>query len=93
MKKLFSKIVSYANLRARYCYLDLRVHYCPKDIYIYFKTVGIRILLKQLSVTLPSVTYDPETEVIEVDPDLRTALKIHGLPVATSYAVYNLGQK
>ncbi|KAI5645134.1 3' exoribonuclease family, domain 1 domain-containing protein [Phthorimaea operculella] len=47
--------------------------------------------LKTLS--LPTVKYDAETEVIEVDADNRTPLEVHGLPVATSFAVYNLLQK
>ncbi|KAJ2950454.1 hypothetical protein O0L34_g8697 [Tuta absoluta] len=45
------------------------------------------------TLTLPTVKYDAETEVIEVDADNRTPLEVHGLPVATSFAVYNLLQK
>lgn len=43
--------------------------------------------------TLPSVSYDAETEAIEVDTSIRKALKVHGLPVATSFAVYKLIQE
>lgn len=38
--------------------------------------------------TLPTVTYDAETEEISVDTSVRTKLKVHGLPVASSFALY-----
>lgn len=38
--------------------------------------------------TLPKVNYDVETEEISVDTSIRTPLNINGLPVATSFAVY-----
>lgn len=40
------------------------------------------------SLTLPKVNYDVETEEISVDSSIRTPLNINGLPVATSFAVY-----
>ncbi|KAM3968353.1 exosome complex component RRP43 [Aphomia sociella] len=46
--------------------------------------------LKTLS--LPYVTYDNETEEISVDENKRSPLKIHGIPVATSFAVYKQSQ-
>ncbi|XP_013175111.1 PREDICTED: exosome complex component RRP43-like [Papilio xuthus] len=42
--------------------------------------------LKTLS--LPTVTYDPETEEIKVDTNNRISLKVNGLPVATSFAIF-----
>lgn len=39
-------------------------------------------------VTLPTVTYDPETEEIKVDTNNRISLKVNGLPVATSFAIF-----
>ncbi|XP_049864956.1 exosome complex component RRP43-like [Pectinophora gossypiella] len=50
----------------------------------------ITLLTSLKTLSLPKVTYDPETEVIEVDANTRTPLKVHGLPVATSFAVYDL---
>ncbi|KAG6465890.1 hypothetical protein O3G_MSEX015472 [Manduca sexta] len=46
--------------------------------------------LKTLS--LPSVTYDAETEDIKVDPSVRKKLNVSGTPVATSFAVYKHNQ-
>ncbi|CAH1635229.1 unnamed protein product [Spodoptera littoralis] len=40
------------------------------------------------TLTLPTVTYDAETEEISVDTNVRTKLKVHGLPVASSFALY-----
>ncbi|KAJ8725050.1 hypothetical protein PYW07_016008 [Mythimna separata] len=40
------------------------------------------------TLTLPKVTYDPETEEISVDTSVRTKLNVNGLPVATSFALY-----
>lgn len=34
------------------------------------------------------MTYDQETEEIKVDPSKRIALKINGLPLATSFAIF-----
>lgn len=45
------------------------------------------------SVLLPTVTYDPETEEISVDTSVKIPLSVNGLPVATSFVVYNLNQK
>lgn len=39
-------------------------------------------------VFLPSVSYDVETEEIKVDTAIKTPLPVHGLPIATSFAVY-----
>lgn len=44
-------------------------------------------------VMLPSVSYDLETEEIKVDPNERKKLLTHGLPVATSFAVYDFSQR
>nr|XP_021193091.2 exosome complex component RRP43 [Helicoverpa armigera] len=44
------------------------------------------------TLTLPSVTYDPETEEITVDTSVRKKLNINGLPVATSFALYKHDQ-
>ncbi|CAG4940930.1 unnamed protein product [Colias eurytheme] len=46
--------------------------------------------LKTLS--LPAVNYDIETEDIKVDPSIRKPLKVTGLPVATSFAIYQTPQ-
>ncbi|XP_045492385.1 exosome complex component RRP43-like [Colias croceus] len=46
--------------------------------------------LKTLS--LPTVNYDVETEDIKVDPSIRKPLKVTGLPVATSFAIYQTPQ-
>ncbi|XP_045763583.1 exosome complex component RRP43-like [Maniola jurtina] len=48
--------------------------------------IAIMTSLKTLS--LPSVTFDIETEETKVDTSVRLPLQIHGLPVATSFAVY-----
>ncbi|XP_026765118.1 exosome complex component RRP43-like [Galleria mellonella] len=48
--------------------------------------IALMASLKTLS--LPSVTYDCETEEITVDENNKTPLKVHGMPVATSFAVY-----
>ncbi|KAL0883964.1 hypothetical protein ABMA27_016017 [Loxostege sticticalis] len=53
--------------------------------------IALMASLKTLS--LPTVTYDPETEEIKVDPDVRTPLKVDGCPVATSFAVYKLTER
>lgn len=45
------------------------------------------------TVTLPSVKYDAETGTIDVDDTIRTPLKVHGLPVPTSFAVYKSPQR
>lgn len=45
------------------------------------------------TVTLPTVSFDPETEEIEVDKDIRTPLKISGLPVATSFCILEKNKK
>lgn len=61
------------------CFLYLLVLFVNKN-FIYF--IGF------FPVSLPSVTFDTETEEIKVDTSVRLPLKVHGLPVATSFAVY-----
>ncbi|XP_047988983.1 exosome complex component RRP43-like [Leguminivora glycinivorella] len=46
--------------------------------------------LKTLS--LPHVIYDQETEDFTVDTTVTKPLKVHGMPVATSFAVYQSNQ-
>ncbi|CAH2238766.1 exosome complex component RRP43-like [Pararge aegeria] len=48
--------------------------------------VAIMTSLKTL--LLPSVSFDAETEEVKVDTSARLPLKIHGLPVATSFGIY-----
>ncbi|XP_068627927.1 exosome complex component RRP43-like [Battus philenor] len=48
----------------------------------------IALMSSLKTLTLPSVTFDPETEEIHVDTNNRSALKVDGLPVATSFAIY-----
>ncbi|CAH0397486.1 unnamed protein product [Chilo suppressalis] len=50
----------------------------------------IALMASLKTLCLPSVTYDNDTEDIKVNADIRTPLKVHGLPVATSFAVYKL---
>ncbi|CAG5046747.1 unnamed protein product [Parnassius apollo] len=45
------------------------------------------------TLTLPNVTYDPETEDIKVDITERSPLKVNGLPVATSFAIFPFFEK
>lgn len=48
----------------------------------------IALIASFKTLLLPSVHYDTETEEIKVETNERINLKIHGLPVATSFAVY-----
>ncbi|XP_013185558.1 exosome complex component RRP43 [Amyelois transitella] len=52
----------------------------------------IALMASLKTVTLPSVTYNDETEDIKIDTNVRKPLKVHGLPVASSFAVYKLLQ-
>lgn len=52
--------------------------------------ISLMASLKTLS--LPKVTYDPETEEIKVNPKSRMKLPINALPIATSFAVHRLNQ-
>ncbi|XP_075972418.1 exosome complex component RRP43-like [Anticarsia gemmatalis] len=49
----------------------------------------IALMTSLKTLKLPSVTYDPDTEEIQVDTTVKTNLKVHGLPVATSFVLYN----
>ncbi|CAF4936435.1 unnamed protein product [Pieris macdunnoughi] len=40
------------------------------------------------SLSLPAVSFDVETEEVKVDISNKTSLKVTGLPVATSFAIY-----
>ncbi|CAH0628838.1 unnamed protein product [Chrysodeixis includens] len=53
--------------------------------------IALMASLKTLS--LPTVTYDSETEEITVDTSVTTKLNVHGLPVATSFAMYTQEQR
>ncbi|CAG9792015.1 unnamed protein product [Diatraea saccharalis] len=53
----------------------------------------IALISSLKTLRLPTVTYDAETEDINVDPDIRTPLKVYGLPVATSFSVYKLPER
>lgn len=46
-----------------------------------------------ITVNLPEVTYNYETEDFTVDTSITKPLTVHGLPVATSFAVYKLNQR
>ncbi|XP_041972831.1 exosome complex component RRP43-like [Aricia agestis] len=46
------------------------------------------IMASLKTLTLPTVTYDAETEEIKVDTSLRNPLNLHGLPIATSFAIF-----
>ncbi|XP_026491278.1 exosome complex component RRP43-like [Vanessa tameamea] len=48
----------------------------------------ITLMTSLKSLTLPKVNYDVETEEIVVDTSVRMPLNITGLPIATSFAVY-----
>ncbi|XP_059060186.1 exosome complex component RRP43-like [Achroia grisella] len=48
----------------------------------------IAMMASLKTLTLPTVTYDSETAEISVDENNRTPLKVHGIPVATSFVVY-----
>jgi hypothetical protein len=56
-------------------------------------TFGSNFICFLFLVTLPTVAYDVETEEITVDPNQRIQLKVNGLPVATSFAVYKLPER
>ncbi|XP_028158008.1 exosome complex component RRP43-like [Ostrinia furnacalis] len=56
-------------------------------------TCIIALMASLRTLSLPAVTYDAETEDIKVDSTVRTPLKVHGMPVATSFAVYKLQEK
>lgn len=51
------------------------------------------LIKKIFSVTLPTVSYDVETEEVKVDPSNRIPLKVSGLPVATSFAIYQAPER
>ncbi|KAL4718373.1 hypothetical protein ACJJTC_002288, partial [Scirpophaga incertulas] len=53
--------------------------------------MGIMASFKTLE--LPKVLYDIETGHIEVDDAARTPLQVHGLPIASSFAIYKLGDR
>ncbi|CAB3228371.1 unnamed protein product [Arctia plantaginis] len=48
----------------------------------------ITLMASLKTLRLPTVTYDPETEDIKVDTNVQTKLKLNGLPIATSFAIY-----
>ncbi|VVD06064.1 exosome complex component RRP43-like [Leptidea sinapis] len=53
----------------------------------------VTLMASLKTLTLPTVSYDVETEEIKVDPTVRIPLKMSGLPVATSFAIYQTPQR
>ncbi|CAG9563102.1 unnamed protein product [Danaus chrysippus] len=48
----------------------------------------ITLMSSLKTLLLPSVSFDVETEEIKVDTTIKTPLPVNGLPIATSFAVY-----
>ncbi|XP_023946968.1 exosome complex component RRP43 [Bicyclus anynana] len=49
----------------------------------------IALITSLKTLSLPTVTYDNETEEVKVDTGVKIPLQVHGLPVATSFGIYH----
>lgn len=53
----------------------------------------ISLMASLKSLALPKVTYNAETDDIKIDLSTKIKLKLQGLPIATSFAIYNYIQR